>query len=99
MKAEYAKYKATVNAANAAIRKCPGRSVKTSIKRVVRKPNPPKAPSPTRKPVPRKSGGVWSISYYRSWMKRCKGTGMCKYACGAKYNMLYYKDRYYQAAK
>ena len=99
MKAEYAKYKATVNAANAAIRKCPGRVVKTTIKKHVKKPNPPKAPSPTKKPVPKKSGGTWSVSYWRKWMSKCKGTGMCKYACGAKYNMLYYRDRYSQAAR
>jgi hypothetical protein len=24
---------------------------------------------------------------------------MCRYACAAKYNVLYYKDRYRQAAK
>lgn len=95
MKAEYAKYKASVDAANAAIRKCPGKKVTKTITKVVKKPNPPKPPSPTKKPVPKKSGGTWSVSYWRSWMSKCKGTGMCKYACGAKYNMLYYKDRYY----
>ena len=99
MKAEYAKYRATVNAANAAIRKCPGKTVKRTIKTTQRKPNPPKPPSTNRKPVPRKSGGTWSVSYWRRWMSKCKGTGMCKYACGAKYNMLYYKDRYYQAVR
>lgn len=24
---------------------------------------------------------------------------MCKYACGAKYNMLYYKDRWYATSR
>ena len=99
MKAEYAKYRATVNAANVAIRKCPGKTVKRTIRTTKRKPNPPKPPSTNRKPVPRKSGGTWSVSYWRRWMSKCKGTGMCKYACGAKYNMLYYKDRYYQAVR
>ena len=76
MKAEYAKYRATVNAANAAIRKCPGRSVKTTITRHVKKPTYKKSVKRAR--VTRKSGGTWSKSYYYSWMSKCKGTGMCK---------------------
>ena len=38
MKAEYAKYRATVNAANVAIRKCPGKTVKRTIRTTQRKP-------------------------------------------------------------
>ena len=90
MKSEYAKYKSLVNAANAAIRSCP-RKAPTVVKKVV-KPPPPKAPAPNKKPVPKNNGGTWSYSYWIKWMQSCEGKGMCKYACGAKYNMLMFHD-------
>jgi len=67
MKSEYAKYRASVKAANVAIKSCPRKAPKVVKK--VSKPPPPKAPSPAKKPVPKKNGGSWSYSYWTKWMK------------------------------
>jgi len=94
MKSEYAKYKASVEAANAAIKKCPGKTVtKTSSKPRAPKPAPPKPPSINKKPV-FYNGRKWDYDYYYRYMRSCQGKGMCKYACGAKFNLLREKDKY-----
>lgn len=94
IKSEYAKYKASVEAANAAIRKCPGRTVtKTTSKPRAPKPAPPKPPSINKKPV-FYNGRKWDYDYYYRYMRSCQGKGMCKYACGAKFNLLREKDKY-----
>ena len=97
MKTEYGRYKQSVSKANTIIRGC-SKGAK-QMKKKKGKPAPPKPPSPTKKSVPKKGGGTWSTTYWRSYMKTCQAGGMCRYACGAKYNVAYYKDRYRQASQ
>lgn len=69
MKNEFSRYKQSVNRANTILKGCSKGGKKLKAKKG--KPSPPKPPAPTKKPVPKKGGGTWGPSYYRSYMKTC----------------------------